>query len=88
MPLLVTEWRLTSPTNMADVEKFQEHLTDVQREYGAFFKDKKQLELFAMIPISDRQRKELMIRMIKEAEVDRLAAEEKKATEEKKTDVK
>ena len=62
---------------MSDIEKFQEHMADMQQQYGAFFKDKQQLELFAMIPLSKQQRKELMIRMIKDAHAAKDAAERK-----------
>ena len=51
------------------------HWEKMQRQYGNSFKNKHELELFAKLPLGDKQRKELFYRMMK------TQAEENKAAE-------
>lgn len=41
-------------------KQFEDHLECMKLKYGSQFKDMEQLKYFAMIPVSDRQRGQLM----------------------------
>lgn len=47
----------------SDVEAWHWHLEKAKRKFGPYFLDEQQLELFCLLPLSNKQRVELLGRM-------------------------